>query len=395
MKEGKNMKSYSRVYAEVSLDAILHNVAGMQKLIGPDTRIMAVIKTDGYGHGAVPIGKELEELEVIWGYAVATVEEGEILRRHSLKKPILVLGAVFPEQYEALGDLDIRPTVYSLKQALELSAFAEKAGKDITFHIKIDTGLSRLGFQVTQEAAEEIAQISDMPHMIAEGVFTHFAKSDSRDKTMAQEQIEQFQKMTEMLAERGVSVPIHHCANSAAIIDLPQANMNLVRAGISLYGMWPSDEVEKKRLDLQPVLSLKSRIVFLKELEKGRTISYGATYETVGSRKIATIPVGYGDGYPRSLSNRGYVLIRGRKAPICGRICMDQFMVDVTHIPGVQEGDVVTLVGSDGGACITMEEIGDLSGRFNYEFACDLGRRIPRVYRKEGKITETRDCFGE
>ncbi len=171
--------------------------------------------------------------------------------------------------------------------------------------------------------------------------------------------------------------------------------MNLVRAGISLYGMWPSDEVEKKHLDLQPVLSLKSRIVFLKELEEGRTISYGATYKTKGSQKIATVPVGYGDGYPRSLSNRGYVLIRGRKAPICGRICMDQFMVDVTGIPQVQEGDVVTLVGTDGEESITMEEIGDLSGRFNYEFACDLGRRIPRVYRKEGKITETRDCFGE
>lgn len=389
------MKSYSRVHADVNLDAVLHNVAGMQKIIGPDTRIMAVIKTDGYGHGAVPIGKELEELEVIWGYAVATVEEGEILRRHSLKKPILVLGAVFPEQYQSLADLNIRPAVYSLKQAQELFAFAEKTGKDITFHIKIDTGLSRLGFQVTAEAADEIAQIAGMPHMIAEGVFTHFATSDARDKTMAQEQMNQFQKMTEMLAERKVSVSVHHCSNSAAIIDLPQANMNLVRAGISLYGMWPSDEVEKKHLDLQPVLSLKSRIVFLKELEEGRTISYGATYKTRGRQKIATVPVGYGDGYPRSLSNRGYVLIRGRKAPICGRICMDQFMVDVTGIPQVQEGDVVTLVGTDGEESITMEEIGDLSGRFNYEFACDLGRRIPRVYRKEGKITETRDCFGE
>lgn len=389
------MESYSRVYAEINLDAVLHNVAQMKEIIGSDTQIMGVIKTDGYGHGAVLIGKELEKLEIIWGYAVATVEEGEILRRHGLKKPILVLGAVFPEQYKYLTDREIRPTVYSLRQARQLEEFAEKSGKSITVHIKIDTGLSRLGFQSTREAAEEIAQIARMPHMIVEGIFTHFAKADARDKTMTWEQMEHFQNMKEMLEEQNVSVPIHHCSNSAAIIDMPKANMNLVRAGISLYGMWPSDEVEKSRLDLQPVLSLKSCIVFLKELEKGRTISYGATYETKEIQKIATVPVGYGDGYPRSLSNRGYVLIHGRKAPICGRICMDQFMVDVTGIPEAAEGDVVTLVGKDGEEEISMESIGDLSGRFNYEFACDLGRRIPRVYRKGGKITETRDCFGE
>ena len=197
------------------------------------------------------------------------------------------------------------------------------------------------------------------------------------------------------MSRRGISIPISHCANSAAMIDLPESGMSLVRAGISLYGMWPSGEVRKENLDLQPALSLKSRIVFLKELEPGRTISYGATYETKKRQRIATIPVGYADGYPRSLSNRGYVLIHGKPAPVCGRICMDQFMADVTDIPEAEEGDEVTLVGKDGAREISMEEIGDLSGRFNYEFACDLGKRIPRVYRKEGKITETRDYFGE
>lgn len=389
------MKTYSRVYAEVNLDAILYNMEQMRKLLKEDTKIMGVIKTDGYGHGAVPIGRELEQLDYTWGYATATVEEAEILRRNGMEKPILVLGATFPEQYEAMADLGIRVNLYSIRQAEQMEAAAAKMNKKIMVHAKIDTGLSRLGFQVTEEAADEIARISRMPHIIVEGIFTHFAKSDAKDKTMANQQMEAFSKMKKMLEERNVEIPMIHCSNSAAIIDMPEANMSVVRAGISLYGMWPSDEVKKENIDLQPVMSLKSCIVFLKELEKGRTISYGATYETTRKQRIATVPVGYGDGYPRSLSNKGYVLIHGKKAPICGRICMDQFMVDVTDIPEAQEGDLVTLVGKDYGAEITMEEIGDLSGRFNYEFACDLGKRIPRVYIKNGEVVETKDYFGE
>lgn len=389
------MRTYSRVYAEINLDAILHNMKQMRGLLKEDTKIMGVIKTDGYGHGAVPIGRELEKLEYTWGYATATVEEAEILRRNGLKKPILILGATFPEQYEAMADLGLRANVYSIGQAERMEEAAAKMNKKIMVHAKIDTGLSRLGFQVTEEAADEIARISKMPHIIMEGIFTHFAKSDAADKTMANQQLEVFAKMKQMLEKRQVEIPMIHCSNSAAIIDMPEANMSVVRAGISLYGMWPSDEVKKENIDLAPVMSLKSCIVFLKELEKGRVISYGATYETSKKQRIATIPVGYGDGYPRSLSNKGYVLIHGKKAPICGRICMDQFMVDVTDIPEAKEGDMVTLVGKDHGAEITMEEIGDLSGRFNYEFACDLGKRIPRVYVKNGEVVETRDYFRE
>lgn len=389
------MKTYSRVFAEINLNAILHNMEKMHELLQKDTKIMGVIKTDGYGHGAVPIGKELEKLDYTWGYATATVEEAEILRRNGLQKPILVLGASFPEQYQTMAELEIRVNVYSLEQAKRMEEAAAKMNKKIMVHAKIDTGLSRLGFQVTEETADEIAQISKMPHIIMEGIFTHFAKSDAKDKTMAEEQMTAFAKMKAMLEERKVEIPLIHCSNSAAIIDMPEANMSVVRAGISLYGMWPSDEVKKENIDLTPVMSLKSHIVFLKELEKGRTISYGATYETTGKQRIATIPIGYGDGYPRSLSNKGYVLIHGKKAPICGRICMDQFMVDVTGIPEAQEGDLVTLVGKDNGTEITMEEIGDLSGRFNYEFACDLGKRIPRVYMKDGKVVETKDYFEE
>lgn len=389
------MKTYSRVYAEIDLNAVIHNMEQMHRLLEKDTKIMGVIKTDGYGHGAVPIGKELEKLDYVWGYATATVEEAEILRRNGLKNPILVLGATFPEQYEAMADLGIRANAYSIKQAECMEEAAAAMNKKITVHVKIDTGLSRLGFQVTEEAAEEIAQISRMPHIVLEGIFTHFAKSDARDKTMAKQQLDRFARMKKMLEERQVEIPMIHCSNSAAIIDMPEANMSAVRAGVSLYGMWPSDEVQKENIDLQPVMSLKSCIVFLKELEEGRVISYGATYKTTGKQRIATIPVGYGDGYPRSLSNKGYVLIHGKKAPICGRICMDQFMVDVTDIPEAEEGDTVTLVGRDGKAEITMEEIGELSGRFNYEFACDLGKRIPRVYIKDKKIIETKDYFGE
>ncbi len=388
------MKIYSRVYAQIDLDAILHNMEQMQKTISRNTKIMGVIKTDGYGHGAVPIGRELEKLDVTWGYATATVEEAQILRENGLKKPILVLGASFSESYGLLAEKEIRATVFSLRQAQALEQYAKEAERKIIVHVKINTGLSRLGFQVTEEAADEIAQISVMPHIVIEGMFTHFAKADARDKAMANAQIHKFSQMREMLGERGVEVPILHCSNSAAIIDMPAANMSVVRAGISLYGMWPSDEVQKNNLDLQPVLSLKSQIVFVKELEAGRTISYGATYETTRRERIATIPIGYGDGYPRSLSNKGYVLIHGKRAPICGRICMDQFMVNVSHIPEAKEGDTVVLVGRDGQEVISMEEMGELSGRFNYEFACDLGKRIPRVYVKGGKVTETKDYFG-
>ncbi len=389
------MNLYRRAVAEIDLDAILYNVGQMGRHIAAGAKIMAVIKADGYGHGAVPIGKELEPLDIVWGYAVATAEEAWILRRNGLEKPILVLGAVFPEQYQGLVGQEIRPTIYSLQQAEGLEEFLSRQGTSLPVHVKIDTGLSRLGFQATEKAAGEVAQIAGMGHIIVEGLFTHFAKSDAKDKSMAISQMERFGTMQKMLAGYGISIPIAHCSNSAAIIDMPEAHMDLVRAGISLYGMWPSSEVQKENISLRPALSLKSCIVFLKELEQGRAVSYGATYETSGNQRIATIPVGYGDGYPRSLSNRGYVLVHGRRAPICGRICMDQFMVDVTDIPEAAEGDIVTLVGTDGAETITMEGIGELSGRFNYEFACDLGKRIPRVYKKGGKAVQAKDYFGE
>ena len=391
----KHSDKHSRVCAYIDLDAVLYNMESMHKNISEDTKIMAVIKTDGYGHGAVEIAKQLEQVEYVYGYAVATVEEGLILRRNGLTKPILILGYVFPEHYEEVIRADIDPTVFTMEMAKELSVAAARAGKNCRIHFAIDTGMSRIGYQVTPEAADEMSQIAKLPHIIVEGIFTHFSKADEADKTATYEQISKFRKMIALLEERGISVPIRHCSNSAGIVEIPEANMDMVRAGITLYGMWPSEEVDKSKIDIKPVLSLKSHVAYVKKLEAGRKISYGGTFQTTRESLIATIPVGYGDGYCRGLSNKGRVLIHGKPAPICGRVCMDQFMVDVTDIPETAIGDEVTLVGTDGENTITMEELGTLSGRFNYEFACDLGKRIPRVFYKNGEIVATKDYFSE
>lgn len=389
------MKTYSRVYAKIDLDAIRHNMEAMRALLKEDTKMFAVIKTDGYGHGAVPIAEEIEGLDYLFGFCTATVDEALILRRHGIKKPILILGYTFPEEYEAIILNDLRPAVFTLEMAKELSETAERLKKDVPIHIKIDTGMSRIGLQVSEESAKTIAQIAAMPHMIMEGIFTHFARADETDKTSVHHQMEQFCRMIEMADKEGVTFTYHHCSNSAGIVDLPEANMDIVRAGITLYGLWPSDEVQKEHINLHPVLELKSRISYIKKLEDGREIGYGGTYTTKGQRMIATIPVGYGDGYARGLSNKGEVLIHGKRAKICGRVCMDQFMVDVTDIPEANIGDEVTLVGKDGADVITLEELGEISGRFNYEFACCLGKRVPRVFYRNGKAVASKDYFEE
>ena len=382
------MNQYSRVYAEIDLDAVLYNMESMRGNIAENTKIMAVIKADGYGHGAVEIAEAIDHLDYVFGYAVATVEEGLILRKHGIEKPILILGYVFPDQYEAMIRAEIRPTVFTAEMAEELSEAAEKTGMDCKIHFAIDTGMGRIGYQVTEEAADEMTRLAKLPHIMVEGIFTHFAKADEIEKEPTHRQIELFTHMIQMLEQRGVKIPIHHCSNSAGIVEIPEANMDLVRAGITLYGLWPSDEVDKTKISIKPALSLITHVAYVKELEAGHSISYGGTYTTKETRRIATIPVGYADGYARSLSNKGDVLIHGRRAPICGRVCMDQFMVDVTEIGDVKKGDEVTLLGRDGDEFISIEEIGDLCGRFSYEFACDISPRVPRVYIKDGKETE-------
>lgn len=374
------MEKY-RVYAGIDLDALRYNMESMYQNLKPGTKMAAVIKADAYGHGALEVSGAIEDLPYLWGYAVATMDEALALLEAGRKKPVLILGISFADQYEDIVAYDIRPAVCEFAAAHALSDIAVKQKKTCHIHIKIDTGMSRIGFQVTEENADLIAQISKLPNICIEGIFTHFAQADELDKTPALNQLALFREMIAMTEARGVKIPIHHCSNSAGIVEIGEANMDMVRAGITLYGLWPSDEVSTDIIDLRPVMSLHSHISYLKTLEPGRKISYGGTYVTPSQRRIATIPVGYADGYCRGLSGKGYVLIHGKKAPVCGRVCMDQFMVDVTDIPEAKEGDEVTLLGKDGGAQITMEELGALSGRFNYEFACLITPRVPRVYR--------------
>ncbi|MDD6811665.1 MAG: alanine racemase [Lachnospiraceae bacterium] len=387
-------KNYQRVYATVNLDAIHYNMEQMKGNIAPQTKIIGVIKTDGYGHGAVPIGRELETLDYVFGYAVATAEEAFILREAGLQKPILILGYTFPYCYEELIQKEIRPAVFREDTLEELAACAKRLGRKAKIHIKVDTGMTRVGIRPDDTGLAFVEKALSYDGLEIEGVFTHFARADETDKKAAYKQLDRIsQFMNRIEQELHYKIPVKHCSNSAGIIELAEANMDVVRAGITLYGLWPSDEVRKDIISLHPVLELKSHIVYLKEVEAGVPVSYGGTYVTEKKMRIATIPVGYGDGYPRGLSNKGYVLIHGKKAPVLGRICMDQFMVSVDDIPEAKEGDIVTLIGRDGEENITMEQLGTLSGRFNYELACDLGKRIPRVYIKNNQIISTKDYF--
>ncbi len=384
------LEQYQRVYAAVDLSAILYNMERMREHIAPETKMMGVIKTDGYGHGAIPIGRELEQLPYVFGFAVATAEEAFALRQAGLKKPILILGYAFPYAYEALILQEIRQAVFREDTLNALNICAGRLGRKAKVHIKVDTGMSRVGIRPDGEGLSFLKKACSLPHIEVEGIFTHFARADERNKMSARAQLSAFCSFVEE-GERltGSVIPLKHCSNSAGILELPEANLSLVRAGITLYGLSPSEEVPKEILSLRPALALKSHLVYVKEVEAGTPVSYGGTFVTDQKTRIATVPVGYGDGYPRSLSGKGEVLIRGRRAPILGRVCMDQFMVDVSAIPQAAEGDEVTLIGKDGDGEITMEELGAVSGRFNYELACDLGKRIPRVYYKENEVYTT------
>lgn len=388
----EKLRSYERVYAEVDLDAIRYNMDSMKANLRDGTKMMAVIKADGYGHGSVLIGRELENLPYLFGFATATFEEADILRRSGIKKPILILGYTFPYCYEELIRQEIRTVLFRMDSARELSETAASMGKEAIVHIKVDTGMSRIGIRPKEEGLRFVNEVMALPNIRIEGIFTHFAKADMTKKESAIKQYEVFKVFTDRIEkELGLHIPLKHCSNSAGIIRLPQANMDLVRAGITLYGLWPSDEVERDIIPIRPALSWKSHIVYTKEMEEGAEISYGGTFTAKEGMRVATVPVGYADGYPRTLSGRGHVLIHGKRANILGRVCMDQMMVDITDIPGAREGDGVTLLGRDGEETITAEYLGDLSGRFNYELVCDITKRVPRVYKKNGKIAGTKD----
>ncbi len=350
---------------------------------------MGIIKTDGYGHGSIPIAQVLEPLDYVYGFGVATAEEAFALRAAGIRKPLLVLGYTFPYAYERMAREEIRPAVFRQDMVEQMQQAARKVGNPLKVHIKVDTGMNRIGITPDEQGLGFVKALAGAKEIETEGIFTHFARADEADKTSARAQLRLFQEFLHKIEEEvPMQIPVRHCSNSAGILEMPEANMDVVRAGITLYGLYPSREVNRNTVPLQPALSFYSHVVYVKEIPAGSSIGYGGTYTAREAMRVATIPVGYGDGYPRSLSGRGYVLIRGRRAPVLGRVCMDQFMVDVTHIPEAAEGDRVVLLGQDGELQVAAEELGELSGRFHYELVCDLGKRIPRIYVEHGSIRE-------
>lgn len=357
------MKMYTRVQAEVDLDAIRNNIKEVKRVIKPGTKVMAIIKADGYGHGAIAVAHALDS--EVSGFGVAAVQEAVNLRNSGIKQMILVLGPTFPEYFDEIVKYDISQTVFTFESARELSDEALRQGKKARVHFAVDTGMGRIGFTDNEESVEVIKKIAMLPGIDIEGIFTHYARADEADKTSVNEQIRRYSNFVKMVEDAGVHIPIHHASNSAGIIDLPESNFDMVRSGITTYGMYPSEEVKKDVIKLTPALRLKSHVTFVKTVPAGCGISYGSTFVTTKETRIATIPVGYADGYPRALSGKGRMLIHGQYAPILGRVCMDQTMVDVSDIPDVKAGDKVILVGREGDNKITVEELAGLAGSFN------------------------------
>lgn len=374
---------YFRTQAKIDLDAVEYNYNSTRAKLPQGCKLLGVIKADAYGHGAVELARFLENKCDFFG--VACIEEAVELKKADIKTPILILGYVAPAFYDLVVKYDIRIPVFSYDTAKALSDEAVKQGKTVPFHFCIDTGMSRIGFQVNEESADICKEICVLPNIEAEGLFSHFATADESDLTKALAQREKYKAFVEMLEGRGIQIPIKHLNNSAGIMNFDEY-FDMCRMGIILYGLYPSEEVDKSLLDIKPVMSWLTHISHFKTLEAGREVSYGGTFKTTEPRVIATIPVGYADGYPRCLSNKGRVIINGQYAPIVGRVCMDQFMVDVTDVDGAELDSTVTLVGKDGDAELSMEEVSNAAYSFNYELPCRVARRVPRTYYKDGKF---------
>lgn len=375
----KEMKRYDRTYAEIDLNAIRHNILEERRRVGNDVKIMAIVKADAYGHGDVEVAEALNDL--VDAYGVAVIEEAIKLRKSGNRKMILILGYTGSDWYEDLIEYGISQTVYTYDMAKKLSETAVKLGKEARIHIKIDTGMSRIGFLPVKDNIDVIYAISELPRIHIEGAFTHFAKADEATTKEAQEPFEKFMIFVSELENRGVSIPIKHAANSASIIHFPESWLDMVRSGITTYGMYPSEQVPKDIISLQPALQWKSIVSNVKVIHAGTPVGYGGTYVAQRETKVATIPVGYADGVKRDLSGKGRVLIHGQSVPIIGRICMDQFMADITDMEEVAIGDCVTLIGRDGDLEISVEEVADLCHSFNYEYVCGIGPRVPRKYK--------------
>ena len=376
--------NFDNTYVTIDLDAIEENFRSIREKAG--VPVLATIKADAYGHGAIQVARQLENACALFG--VSSMLEALELRKAGIKKSILILGQIPTTAFEVAIRENIRPTIFRYEDAVALSETARLLGVEAPFHLAVDTGMSRIGFQATEEEAKVCAKICALPGLVPEGIFSHFASADCADLSKARVQADRFDNFCRMLQAQGVHIPMRHMDNSAGIMNFDH-HYGLVRAGIVLYGLYPSEEVDPKNLPLRPALSWSSRITHIKTLEAGREISYGGTFTTQRPTVVATIPVGYADGYRRALSGRFYVLIHGQKAPILGRVCMDQMMVDVTDIPGAAVGDRVVLIGKDKEETIAMEDIAAVADTFNYEFVCGISRRVPRYYVQGGKIVNS------
>lgn len=372
------MKKYDRTYAQIDLQAIRHNIKEVRRKIAPGTKIMAIVKADAYGHGAVPVSKAVEDL--VDAYGVAMIEEALELREAELDKTILILGYTSESNYEDVIKYGISQTVYTYDMAKQLNDVAERMKKKAIVHIKVDTGMGRIGFAPEQESVKLVKAIHQLPGITIEGMFTHFARADEKTIAAAKQPFEKYMWFVEQLKQQGIEIPMKHVANSASILQFPEAHLDCVRSGIITYGLHPSEEIDCSGIDLQPAMEWKSVISYVKNVAPGTSISYGGTFTADKSMRVATIPVGYADGMKRDLSNKGRVLIHGEYCPILGRVCMDQFMVDVTHLVNVKTGDEVTIFGKQGNHFLSVDEVAKQAHSFNYEFVCSLSQRVPRKY---------------
>ena len=367
------------VWAEIDLGAISHNVREIRRITAPDARVMAVVKANGYGHGAVEVSRTALDSGADW-LGVARVAEGADLREAGIDAPVLVLGYTPPEQYGEVLRRRLSQAVYTRKMALDLAAVAGATGEKARVHLKVDTGMGRLGWLAGPDACREIMDLACNPHLEIEGVFTHFAAADALDKSYTLEQFHKFTKLIEQLPRSGLDVPLRHAANSAALLELPDTHLDMVRVGIAIYGLYPSDEVANGKVKLRPAMNLKARVAHVKEVPAGFAVSYGCTYTTRRASLIATLPLGYADGYSRLLSAKGEALIHGCRAPVVGRVCMDQVMVDVSHIQNVKMGDEAVLIGRQGNQEISAGEVAVKIGTIHYEVVSQVNARVPRIY---------------
>ncbi len=388
------MKNMHRIWAEIDLDAIAHNVREIRRRLKPETRLMGVVKADAYGHGVMETAKTILENGAD-SLAVACIDEAVQLRRQGIDVPILVLGASDRETCEDFVKYDIMPSVFDAETAEHFSEIAESIGKIVSVHVKIDTGMSRIGFlydgngENRRRTECEIVKISQLPSLKIDGMFTHFASADEEDGGYTQMQYERLTGLAERLSAQGIDIPTKHAGNSAAIMKFPEMQLDMVRAGIIMYGMYPSDEVDRGLLPLRPAMKFKARVIHVKEVDCGTCVSYGRTFRTERKTKIATVAAGYADGYTRMLSGKTEVIVDGVLAKQIGRICMDQCMIDVTDVNNISVGDEVILFGSDGKCSIPIESIAEKIGTINYEISCMVSRRVPRIYIKDGRIEES------